>query len=284
MNNNDLLQMIEQAAETIRARCDQQWRILIVLGSGLGGLADEIEAPVRIPYADIPGFAISTVPGHSGALLVGKLCGVPVGIMQGRTHFYEGFPMWQITLPIRAARRLGADTMIISNAAGGINRGFAVGDVMLMTDHINLLGMAGHNPLIGPNYDELGPRFPSMTEAYDPALRSLALQVAADARIDLKQGVYAGIAGPNFETPAELRFLRAVGVDAVGMSTVNEVLIARHGGMRVLGFSGITNAARLHPDEGPPPSHQEVIEAGPKIAPRLLAIVKGVLRAMPEGQ
>jgi purine-nucleoside phosphorylase len=278
MNNNDLLQMIQQAADVVRAKCDCQWRILIVLGSGLGGLADEIEAQVRIPYGDIPGFAISTVPGHNGALLIGKLCGVPVGIMQGRTHYYEGLPMWQITLPVRVARLLGADTMIISNAAGGINRSFAVGDVMLMTDHINLLGMAGHNPLIGPNIDELGPRFPSMTDAYDPALRSLAVRVAAQANLELKQGVYAGIAGPNFETPAELRFLRAIGVDAVGMSTVNEVMVARHGGMRVLGFSGITNAARLNPDEGPPPSHEEVIAAGPKIAPKLLAIVKGVLK------
>ena len=185
--------------------------------------------------------------------------------------------MWQITLPVRVAHALGATAMIVSNAAGGINRNYAVGDVMMMSDHINMIGMAGHNPLIGPNDEALGPRFPSMTEAYDASLRRMARQVAATAGINMQEGVYFGLAGPAFETPAELRFLRAIGADAVGMSTVNEVLVARHAGMRVLGFSGITNVARLQADEGEPPSHQEVLEAGPKIAPKMLAIVKGVL-------
>ncbi|MCL4505480.1 MAG: purine-nucleoside phosphorylase [Chloroflexi bacterium] len=277
MKDADLQWTLERAADAVRALCARECPVLLVLGSGLGGLAEEMESPVRIPYGDVPGFAVSTVPGHSGGFLIGDLCGVPVIVMQGRVHFYEGYPMWQITLPVRVAHLLGAQTMIVSNAAGGINRDFRVGDVMLMTDHINLLGMAGHNPLIGPNLDTLGPRFPSMTAAYDPALRQAALRVAAAAGVDLKQGVYAGLAGPSFETPAELRFLRAIGADAVGMSTVNEVLVARHAGMRVLGFSGITNVARLSQDEGEPPSHQEVLEAGPKIAPRMLAIVKGVL-------
>ncbi len=277
MKETDLQLTLERATDAVRAKCARPCRLLLVLGSGLGGLAEEVESPVRVPYGDIPGFAVSTVPGHRGGFLFGELCGVPVIVMQGRVHFYEGYPMWQITLPVRVARLLGAEAMIVSNAAGGINRDFRVGDVMLMTDHINLLGMAGNNPLIGPNVDTLGPRFPSMTAAYDPLLRHSAVRVAAAAGVDLKQGVYAGLAGPNFETPAELRFLRAIGADAVGMSTVNEVLVARHAGMRVLGFSGITNVARLSQDEGEPPSHQEVLAAGPKIAPRMLAIVKGVL-------
>lgn len=276
----DLPGIIHRAAETIRARCNCQWRVLIVLGSGLGGLADEVVSPVRIPYADIPGFASSTVQGHVGSLLIGDLYGIPVGIMQGRSHFYEGYPLWQITLPVRVARALGADTLIVSNAAGGINRNFRVADLMLITDHINLLGMAGHNPLVGPNVDDLGPRFPDMSEAYDPGLRACALRVAGETGIDLKQGVYAGLSGPTFETPAEVRFLRTMGADAVGMSTVNEVVVARHGGMRVLGFSVITNVARLSADEGEPPSHEEVLQAGPVCAPRLLTVVKGVLKEL----
>ncbi|HEY3290120.1 MAG TPA: purine-nucleoside phosphorylase [Anaerolineae bacterium] len=280
MNNPNITDLIQQAAAAVRAKvgaAKRECRVLIVLGSGLGGLADEIVSPDRIAYSEIPGFAVSTVPGHHGEFLLGDLCGVPVIVMQGRVHFYEGYPMWQITLPVRVARTLGATAMIVSNAAGGINRSFTVGDVMLMNDHINLIGMAGNNPLIGPNIDSLGPRFPSMTDAYDAALRANARQVAREVGIELREGVYAGLAGPNFETPAELRYLRAIGADAVGMSTVNEVLVARHAGMRVLGFSGITNVARLQPDEGEPPSHQEVLEAGPKIAPKMLAIVKGVL-------
>jgi purine-nucleoside phosphorylase len=197
--------------------------------------------------------------------------------MQGRMHFYEGHPLWQITLPVRVARAMGATTMIITNAAGGINRDFAVADVMLITDHINFVGMAGNNPLIGPNDESLGPRFPELTIAYDAELRMKALRAAGTAGIALRQGVYAGVAGPNFETPAELRFLRTLGADAVGMSTVHEVLVARHGGMRVLGLSGITNVARLSADEGEPPTHEEVMEAGRHIAPKMFAVIEGVL-------
>jgi purine-nucleoside phosphorylase len=169
---------------------------------------------------------------------------------------------------------------VITNAAGGINRSFKVADVMLITDHINFVGMAGHNPLTGPNLDSMGPRFPEMTTAYDAELRALALRVAREHDVDLQQGVYAGVAGPNFETPAELRFLRTIGADAVGMSTVNEVVVARHGGMRVLGLSGITNVARLSADEGEPPSHEEVIAAGVAIAPKMFTIIRGVLAAL----
>lgn len=256
------------------------WRVLIILGSGLGSLADEVADATRIPYADIPGFARSTVPGHQGQFVIGTLFGVPVAIMQGRMHFYEGYPLWQVTLPVRVARAMGATHMIVTNAAGGINRAFNIADVMLITDHINLVGMAGHNPLIGPNLDEYGPRFPEMTTAYDPELRQRAVQAAQAAGIELRQGVYVCLAGPNFETPAELRFLRAIGADAVGMSTVHEVLVARHAGLRVLGLSGITNVARLSADEGEPPSHEEVMQASVQIAPKISAIVRGVLPQM----
>lgn len=272
-----LSQQIAQAAEAVRAKAKRDWRVFIVLGSGLGPLADEVENPVYVPYDEIPGFAVSTVHGHAGRFVIGDLRGVPVGVMQGRVHFYEGHPISQVALPVRVARAMGAETMIVTNAAGGINRNFQVADLMLITDHINMLGMAGNNPLIGPNDDALGTRFPEMTTAYDAGLRELALGVAREAGIALQQGVYFGLAGPFFETPAELRFMRTIGADAVGMSTVNEVLVARHAGMKVLGFSGITNVARLSADEGPPPSHEEVNESSLIIAPKLLSVVRGVL-------
>ncbi|MCS6848173.1 MAG: purine-nucleoside phosphorylase [Anaerolineae bacterium] len=271
---------IEAATTYLRRLGARPWRVLIILGSGLGALADEVADAIRVPYGDIPGFAQSTVQGHKGQFVIGALFGVPVAIMQGRMHFYEGHPLWQVTLPVRVACTMGATHMIVTNAAGGINREFNVADVMLITDHINLVGMAGHNPLIGPNLDEYGPRFPEMTTAYDLELRRCAMQAAQEAGIVLRQGVYACLAGPNFETPAELRFLRAIGADAVGMSTVHEVLVARHAGMRVLGLSGITNVARLSADEGEPPSHEEVMQAGEQIAPKMFAIVRGVLPHM----
>ena len=268
---------ISQATAYIRSKSSRNWRVLIVLGSGLGPLAEQIENAVRIPYNDIPGFARSTVESHNGQFVIGDLMGVPVAAMQGRTHFYEGYPVQQTTLPIRVAKAMGAETMIVTNAAGGINRGFNVGDLMLITDHINLLGMAGNNPLIGPNDESLGPRFPQMTDAYDPAMQTLALDVAKEVGVELKQGVYFALAGPNFETPAELRFMRAIGADAVGMSTANEVTVARHSGIKVLGFSSITNVARLSADEGFPPSHEEVMEASNIVGPKIIAVVKGVL-------
>jgi purine-nucleoside phosphorylase len=249
----------------------------MVLGSGLGALADEVHEPIHVPYSDVPGFARSTVQGHKGRFVLGTMHGIPVAVMQGRMHFYEGHPLWQITLPVRVAKAMGAKAMVITNAAGGINRDFNIADVMLINDHINFIGMAGNNPLIGPNLDEQGPRFPEMTTAYDASLREAALAVAKEAGVDLKQGVYAGLAGPFFETPAELRFLRAIGADAVGMSTVNEVVVARHAGIRVLGLSGITNVARLSADEGAPPTHDEVMEAGVTIAPKMFSIIRGVI-------
>lgn len=272
-----LTEHIARAAAHIRAVDARPWRALIVLGSGLGALAEQVERSTRIPYGEIPNFARSTVMGHAGQFVIGDLFGVPVAVMQGRMHYYEGHPLWQITLPVRVARAMGATTMIITNAAGGINRKFQVGDVMVIDDHINFVGMAGANPLIGPNDESLGPRFPEMTTAYDAGLRALADGAAQAADLALRHGVYAGLAGPNFETPAEIRFLRAMGADAVGMSTVHEVVVARHGGMRVLGLSGITNVARLSADEGEPPSHEEVFEAGKLIAPKMVAVIRGAL-------
>ncbi|MCS6772531.1 MAG: purine-nucleoside phosphorylase [Anaerolineae bacterium] len=277
----EVVQICHYAAQFIRAHSSGAYRVLIVLGSGLGALAEEVQGAVRIPYTDIPGFAAATVAGHAGQLVLGTLEEQPVVLMQGRLHFYEGHPLWRVTLPVRVARELGVEIVILTNAAGGINRTFSVADVMLITDHINLVGMAGHNPLLGQNVDAYGPRFPEMTTAYDAELRALALQAAQSAGISLRQGVYACVAGPNFETPAELRFLRLIGADAVGMSTVHEVLVARHAGMRVLGLSGITNVARLSADEGEPPSHEEVMQAGRLIAPKLFTIVRGVLSRLP---
>lgn len=279
----DLHDTIQSAVAYIRSRDPRPWRVLLILGSGLGGLADKAVNANRIPYADIPGFARSTVAGHSGQFVIGDLFGVPVAIMQGRVHFYEGHPLWQIGLPVRVAKAMGVETMVVTNAAGGIHRSFAVSDLMLITDHISLAGLAGHNPLIGPNDERLGPRFPAVTGAYDAGLQQVAREAARAAGVDLKEGVYACVSGPMFETPAELRFLRVIGADAVGMSTAHEVVVARHAGVRVLGFSGITNVARLSADEGEPPSHDEVMEAAPKIAPKLHAVIEGALRRMARG-
>jgi purine-nucleoside phosphorylase len=274
---NTTQELIHAAADYLRRRDGRSWRVLLVLGSGLGALADDVEEAVRIPYADIPGFAPATVQGHKGQLVIGRLAGAMAAVMQGRMHFYEGHPLWQVTLPVRVARLMGAEVIIVTNAAGGINRDFNVADVMLINDHINLVGMAGHHPLIGPNLEVFGPRFPEMTTAYDRDLRDCALRVARQSNVALRQGVYACVAGPSFETPAELRFLRAIGADAVGMSTVHEVIVARHSGLRVLGLSGITNVARLSAEEGEPPSHEEVMHAGAQIAPRMFAIIRGVI-------
>jgi purine-nucleoside phosphorylase len=202
-------------------------------------------------------------------------------VLQGRTHYYEGYSMQRVTLPVRVMQVLGIHTLFITNAAGGTNPHFQPGDLMLIADHINLIGMAGLNPLRGPNLDEFGPRFPDMSRAYDPALRALARRVAADLGFSLREGVYMCLAGPTFETPADIRFLRAIGVDAVGMSTVPEVIVARHGGMRVLGISGISNVAIVDPSEGRETSHEEVLEAGKVIVPRLIGLLKGILRELP---
>ncbi len=229
-----------------------------------------------IPYKEIPNWPISTVQGHKGQLVCGLLEEKPVLIMQGRIHFYEGYSMEEVTFPVRVMQRLGIKTLIITNAAGGVNPNFEAGDIMLITDHLNLIGMAGFSPLRGPNIDELGERFTDMSQAYDRKLCELTRQVAKKLNIPLREGVYVCLAGPSFETPADIRFLHQIGVDAVGMSTVPEVTVARHGNQRVLGISSITNKASHDGEKAA--DHKEVLEVGNIIVPKLSALIKGVLR------
>jgi len=250
----------------------------IILGSGLNGLADSVRQAIHIAYSDLPNFPVSTVQGHVGRFVIGELEGKPVLVMQGRIHYYEGYSMGQVTLPVRVMQRLGIPSMIVTNAAGGVHPDFNPGDVMLITDQLNLMGMSGLNPLMGPNLDEIGPRFPDMSQPYDREYCDLARKIAKENKITLREGIYAGLSGPSFESPADLRFLRQAGADAVGMSTVPEVIVARHGNMRVLGFSGISNKANL--DGSTVTTHEEVIEAGRVITPKIEKIIRGVLRAL----
>jgi len=272
------LEQIDQAADAVRKRTSHQPRVGIILGSGLNELADSVQKADIIPYGDLPNWPISTVYGHAGRLVIGELEGQAVFIMQGRIHFYEGYSMSQITLPVRVMQRLGLEIMIVTNAAGGVNPAFTPGDVMLITDHLNLIGMTGLNPLMGPNIEEIGPRFPDMSQAYDRKLMDVARKAAAQNSIALQEGVYCALSGPSFEGPADLRFLRMAGADAVGMSTVPEVIVARHGGLRVLGFSGISNKANL--DGSTVTTHEEVIEAGKVLAPKVEKIIRGVLHSL----
>jgi purine-nucleoside phosphorylase len=237
-----------------------------------------VEQAQYVSYAELPGWPVSTVHGHQGRLVIGKLEGQAVIVMQGRAHYYEGYSMQQIGLPVRVMQRLGIQTLIVTNAAGAVNPNFQPGELMLITDHLNLIGMAGLNPLRGPNLDEFGPRFPDMSQPYDRPLCTLARRVAQEEALTLHEGVYASLAGPSFESPADLRFLRLSGVDAVGMSTVPEVIVARHAGTRVLGISGISNKANL--DGSTITTHEEVLEAGHKIVPQLLTLIRSVLRLM----
>ncbi len=270
----------DEAAAYIQARISQKPAVGLILGSGLSPLAESIADGVRIPYGEIPHFPVSTVEGHAGQLVIGQLAGVPVCAMQGRFHFYEGYTPQQITFPVRVMRRLGAQTLIVTNAAGGLNPIFRSGDLMLIEDHLNFVGMAGHHPLYGPNLPEFGPRFPSMTKAYAPELRALLLEAANELQIPVHRGVYAMVAGPSFETPAEVRFLRNAGADAVGMSTAPEVIVAHHAGMAVLGISSITNVAVDVTDSDADTTHAEVLETGALIVPRLTRLLMGVLGKM----
>ena len=267
----------EEAADSIRQKTSYQPKIGLILGSGLNPLAEAVRDADIIAYPDIPHFPKPTVEGHVGRLVMGSLEETQVMIMQGRVHFYEGYPMSQVVFPVRVMQVMGIETLIVTNAAGGIDPDFQPGDLMLITDHLNLVGMGGSNPLFGPNDPTLGPRFPDMSQAYDPELGRIALRVAKQHQIPLRQGIYAGLAGPSFETPAEIRFLRIIGANAVGMSTVTEVTVARHGGMRVLGVSGISNVALAEPDAGHETSHEEVLVAGQQIVPRLITLLRGVL-------
>jgi len=267
---------IDEAAQVIREGVDSQPKVGMILGSGLGNLAEAVEDSVMLPYGEIPSWPVSTVEGHQGRLVIGSLENQDVLIMQGRSHFYEGYSMAEIGFPVRVMQRLGIEIFIVTNAAGGINQSYEPGDVMLIKDHLNLLGMAGESPLRGPNFDSIGPRFPDMGLAYDRELGALARQSVEDQDFQLQEGVYVCLAGPSFETPADLRFLQAIGVDAVGMSTVPEVTVARHGGMRVLGLSTISNKANLDGDTLT--SHEEVLAAGKTVVPRLTHIIKYVLQ------
>jgi purine-nucleoside phosphorylase len=272
------LEKIDLVVDEIKKRTKVKPRIGMILGSGLGALADEVENPDYVSYEDLPGWPVSTIEGHVGRLVLGELEGQQMVIMQGRTHYYEGYSMSQIGLPVRAMHRLGIEMLFITNAAGGVNPDFSPGDLMLISDHINLIGMAGQNPLRGPNIDELGPRFPDMSQVYDRKLMDIARVVDKAENIGLQEGVYICLAGPSFETPADLRFLHTIGVDAVGMSTVPEATVARHGGLRVMGVSGISNKANL--DGETETTHEEVLEAGRVLVPKLIKLIRNVMRRL----
>jgi purine-nucleoside phosphorylase len=272
---------IADASALIAERCaaaglpDFRPDAALILGTGLGGLAREIDVSVTIDYEEIAGFPLSTVETHAGRLLCGRLGGKRVIAMQGRFHRYEGYTLQQVTFPVRVLRALGAGTLVVSNACGGMNPLWRPGDIMLITDHINLIG---DNPLVGPNDDALGPRFPDMSEPYDSALGALAREVASEQRTLLREGVYVAVAGPSLETRAEYRFLRLIGADVVGMSTVPEVIVAVHGGMKVLGLSIITD--QCLPDSLEPVSLERIVETAARAEPKLTALVRGVLERM----
>lgn len=275
MSESPLAGRIGEAAAAIRERCGIQPRVGIVLGTGLGQLAEEIADPQAIPYAEIPHFLPATVESHSGRLIFGQLEGEFVVAMQGRLHRYEGYSLQEVTFPVRVMRELGVEVLVISNASGGMNPLWSPGELVLIADHINLLG---DNPLVGPNDEELGPRFPDMSAAYDPELRETAREVAREKRILLRSGVYVAVAGPNLETPAEYRMLRTIGADVVGMSTVPEVIVAVHGGMRVLGISIITDACL--PDALEPATLERIVATARSAEPALSELVRGVLERL----
>ncbi len=271
-SGEDLVARIRESGEAVRSRTRVRPRVAVILGTGLGALADEIEAESIIPYAEIPDFPVPTVESHSGRLLLGYLSGQPVVAMQGRFHRYEGYSLQEVTFPVRVLRDLGAEILIVSNACGGMNPLWDVGDLMLIADHVNLLG---DNPLIGPNPVGLGPRFPDMSEPYDLELQRIAIDVAMEERIILRRGVYVAVPGPSLETRAEYRFLRMIGADVVGMSTVPEVIVALHGGMKALGISIITDSCL--PDALKPASVEEIIRVAGEAEPKLTLLIKNVV-------
>ncbi|MBD0380666.1 purine-nucleoside phosphorylase [Paenibacillus sedimenti] len=275
MSETTVIQKIQEAAAFIRKETGIQPQIGLILGSGLGVLADLIEQPIVVDYSKIPHFPVSTVEGHAGELVVGTIQGKPVLVMKGRFHAYEGYGADTVSFPVRVMKELGVQTLIVTNAAGGINTSYQVGDLMVISDHLNL---TNRNPLIGPNDNALGVRFPDMSEAYSKRLRKLAHDVAASQNFKLQEGVYVGLLGPNYETPAEIRMFRTLGGDAVGMSTVPEVIVARHAGIDVLGFSCISNMASGILDQ--PLSHDEVMETTEKVKPKFLKLVLGIIKAL----
>lgn len=267
---------VREAVALIRSRTSIQPKVAIVLGSGLGNLADEVTDAVAVPYAEIPHFMEATVAGHAGTLVLGHLNGVPVVVMRGRLHYYEGYTLQQVTFPVRVMRRLGADVLIVTNAAGGLDPRFAPGDLMLITDHLNIMGMVGLNPLVGVDEPELGVRFLDLLNAYDQDLQSLAREAAAERGIQLMEGVYAMVAGPTYETRAEIAFLQHAGAHAVGMSTIPEVIVARHEQMRVLGISAITDVVvgRRAVKEV---THAEVLAVAERTNPKLISLVRSIV-------
>ena len=275
---SDYRRQVDEAAAALRDRVGDAARVGLILGTGLGRLAEEIEAEHVVPYGEVPHFPLSTVESHHGRLIAGRLAGVPVLAMQGRFHLYEGYSAQAVTLPVRVFRALGVDTLLISNAAGGMNPLYRRGDLMLLTDHVNLTGA---NPLVGANVDAWGPRFPDMSAPYDPALRDVAERAALARGMRLQQGVYVAVAGPNLETRAEYRFLRMIGGDAVGMSTVPEVIVARHAGMRCLAVSVITD--ECFPDALEPVSIEDVLAAAGEAEPTLTALMTDVVAAVGAG-
>lgn len=275
MQQIPLLQNIKEAAGYIREKYPVAPEIGLILGSGLGVLADLVEDAVTIPYEDIPNFPVSTVEGHAGELLLGTIGGRNVLLMKGRFHMYEGYGVDTVSFPVRVMKELGVQKLLVTNAAGGVNTSYSPGDLMVIRDHINF---TFRNPLIGPNFGELGVRFPDMSEAYSRRLREVAKSVAAEQGLTLQEGVYLGLLGPSYETPAEIRMIRALGGDAVGMSTVSEVLVARHAGIEVLGFSCISNMAAGILDQ--PLSHEEVIETTERVKQTFLKLIVGIIPKM----
>lgn len=273
----ELRKRTEEALAFLRKKTAAEPGIGIILGTGLGGLAKEIAHELVVEYGDIPHFPLSTVESHQGRLIFGRLAGKQVVAMQGRFHYYEGYTLQQVTFPVRVMRLLGVHTLLISNAAGGMNPQFGRGSIMIITDHINLIG---DNPLIGPNDESFGPRFPDMSEPYNRDLITVAERVALDLKIRTERGVFVAVAGPNLETRAEYRFLRLIGADAVGMSTVPENIVANHMGMHVLGFSIITD--ECYPDALQPANIDEIIATAAATEPKLTAIMKGVVERLPE--
>lgn len=269
----EYLDRIQQAAEYVRSKITKAPMIGLILGSGLGDLADQIENAVHIDYGDIPHFPVSTVEGHAGRLVVGELEGKTVAAMQGRFHFYEGYAQQEVVLPIYMMKLLGVETMVITNAAGGMNRGFRAGDLMVITDHLNF---TGSNPLIGQNHPELGARFPDMSQAYHKEYVELAERLASAQGINVKKGVYAGISGPTYMTPSELTMLAKLGGDAVGMSTVPEVIAANHGGLKVLGISCITDMAIG--EELEPLTHEQVMKVANETKPKFISLVRAFVK------
>jgi purine-nucleoside phosphorylase len=274
----ELSQRIEEARRYVRGVTSRSPLVGVILGTGLGSLADKIEDALSVPYTEVPHFPVSTVEGHAGELVFGRLAGVEVVAMSGRVHYYEGYTMKEVTFPVRVMKALGCRHLFLSNAAGGLNPLYEAGDIVLTIDHINLMG---DNPLIGPNDDDLGPRFPDMSEPYDRKLIKIAEEVALGERIAVRKGVFAGVAGPNLETAAEYRFLRTIGADLVGMSLVPEDIVAVHSGMNVLAFSVVTDLC--FPDSLEPADIQRILKVAAEAEPKLTKLVIGVLRRLEGG-